>query len=105
MFDWFKNMFSGASSQVGKIDPASGVRFSEMQPGGTVQGPDEGSGEGASGDAFTRQQEQYGQIGRAIQQQAAVPHPNLIQGAITAGFDQNWLAEQTSAGSANGAKL
>lgn len=96
MFDWFANMFKGAGG--GAVDPEAGIpaNVGDSIPLGRSQGANEGTGESA--------RQQYQKIGKALNQASAV-QANLIQSGLNAGFDNNWLAENSTLGSAMGQKI
>lgn len=102
------------------IDPEAGVVAGEYTGIGQIQGPSQGTGEGAFNfeDFFQNlprpaQQpklDYYQQLGQQLrsalegpaQQQQA---PALSSGSLTTDFDMDWLSQRLAAGSANGAKI
>lgn len=93
MFDWFMDMFKSK-------DPEAGVVANEYKGIGKSEGPGEGTGEGWG----------FGPGSNGAPAQSASPAapqtpPALIPGGLTVGFNQNWLQQQSTNGSAMGQKI
>lgn len=83
------------------IDPEAGVPAGDFSGIGRV---DYSTGEGAP---QMRRMDYYQQLGQQLRTALEGPReaPIQAQGGLTSGFNQDWLGQALSAGSANGAHL